>query len=78
MKRLILTFAVVAMTVPFLATDAEAQRRGRRGKQKDENALTVGEMAPDFTLKSLDGDTQTELASFRGEKPVILFFGSYT
>ena len=38
----------------------------------------VGEMAPTFTLMSLDGKGETDLASFRGKRPVVLFFGSYT
>ena len=35
-------------------------------------------MAPTFTLNSLDGKQTFTLKEFRGEKPVILFFGSYT
>jgi peroxiredoxin len=38
----------------------------------------VGQAAPTFKLKSLDGNSATELASFNGKRPVILFFGSYT
>ncbi len=52
-------------------------RGGRKGRGED-NSLAVGEMAPDFNLKSLEGDLRTQLSSFRGKKPVILFFGSYT
>jgi hypothetical protein len=60
-------------------------RRGRRGngqrgkRQADDGtSLIKGEFAPDFTLKSLDGKSVTKLAEFRGKKPVVLFFGSYT
>jgi len=38
----------------------------------------VGEMAPDFTLPTVDRKSQVTLASFRGKQPVILVFGSYT
>jgi hypothetical protein len=38
----------------------------------------VGEEAPDFTLKTLDGEGEVTLSSFRGKKPVVLIFGSYT
>jgi hypothetical protein len=40
--------------------------------------LQVGDAAPDFTLKTLDGAKQVQLSSFRGQKPVVLVFGSYT
>ena len=54
-------------------------RRGRRGRRnRPDDAPRVGDMAPVFTLKSLDGESETDLESFRGDKPVVLFFGSYT
>jgi hypothetical protein len=40
--------------------------------------LQVGDAAPDFTLKTPDGATEVHLAAFRGQKPVVLVFGSYT
>ena len=36
-----------------------------------------GEMAPDFTLPTLDHQSSVQLSSLRG-KPVVLVFGSYT
>ena len=53
---------------------------GRRGGRNVDNgsSLVVGEVAPDFALKSLDGKAETKLSDFRGKKPVVLFFGSYT
>lgn len=54
-------------------------RQGRRGQRgPEQNSLKVGQLAPDFTLSSLDGESETTLSQFRGEKPVVLFFGSYT
>ena len=47
---------------------------GNRGRGN----LQVGDVAPTFTLKSLDGKSETNLAIYRDQKPVILFFGSYT
>ena len=41
-------------------------------------ALRTGDAAPDFKLPALDKSAQVELASFRGRKPVVLIFGSYT
>jgi hypothetical protein len=40
--------------------------------------LQVGQEAPDFSLRSLNGDTSVRLSSFRRQKPVVLVFGSYT
>jgi hypothetical protein len=40
--------------------------------------LQVGQEAPDFSLKSLNGDSSVRLSSFRRQKPVVLVFGSYT
>ena len=40
--------------------------------------LQVGQEAADFSLKSLNGDGSVRLSSFRGQKPVVLVFGSYT
>ena len=51
-------------------------QRGRRGSTQ--NSLTAAELAPEFKLSSLDGKTETQLADLRKEKPVVLFFGSYT
>lgn len=41
-------------------------------------AHSVGEMAPDFALQTTDHSDTVQLSSFRGEKPVVLVFGSYT
>ncbi len=41
--------------------------------QDEEEGLTVGDAAPDFSLKGSDGETYS-LAQFKGEKPVILAF----
>lgn len=38
----------------------------------------VGHEAPDFTLTSASGDKPITLSQFRGEKPVVLIFGSFT
>ena len=41
-------------------------------------ALEQGDMAPDFHLPTLDRKDTVQLASFRGSRPVVLVFGSYT
>jgi len=40
--------------------------------------LQKGDAAPDFRLTTLDKKSEVALASFRGSKPVVLVFGSYT
>lgn len=81
-STLILLSLILAAAI---VTDAYAQRprhprgRGNRMERRGkDNAPKVGDTAPTFTLKSHDGKSETSLASFRGKKPVVLFFGSYT
>ncbi len=56
----------------------ERMKRMRERMSRDDGAPKVGDVAPTFTLKSRDGKQETNLASFQGKKPVVLFFGSYT
>ncbi|MCI0681487.1 MAG: redoxin domain-containing protein [Gemmataceae bacterium] len=37
-----------------------------------------GQVAPDFTLPTPDGQKQITLSDYRGKKPVVLIFGSFT
>jgi peroxiredoxin len=52
------------------------QEISRPSKKVDGPA--VGQDAPDFALKALHGEKTVKLSSFRGKKPVVLIFGSYT
>jgi hypothetical protein len=38
----------------------------------------VGQLAPDFRLPTQDGQGEISLSQFRGKKPVVLIFGSFT
>jgi hypothetical protein len=38
----------------------------------------IGEKAPEFTLRTQDGNDEFRLSQFRGKKPVVLIFGSFT
>jgi Ca2+-binding EF-hand superfamily protein len=38
----------------------------------------IGEKAPDFTLRTQDGNDEFRLSQFQGKKPVVLIFGSFT
>jgi len=87
MKKVLPVFLLLAVSAVFMSSDCLAQRnkgdRDKRDRQRsrrgsDMNALKVGQKAPDFKLKSLDGKSETQLSSFKGKKPVVLIFGSYT
>lgn len=56
------------MVLPF-STLWKSARGGRVGP---------GDAAPDFRLPTLDHQETVHLASFRGSRPVVLVFGSYT
>ncbi len=43
-----------------------------------EGRLAAGDAAPDFRLPSVDHSTDIQLSSYRGVRPVVLVFGSYT
>ena len=40
--------------------------------------LQPGDLAPDFELATDEGDGRVKLSDHRGERPVVLIFGSYT
>lgn len=65
-----------------LAAPAARQRGGRNDRRGGRNnggkPPAVGQVAPDFTLKTLDGKAKHTLSSYKGKKPVALIFGSYT
>lgn len=84
-RRYSLGACLVAAVVMMAATYAVAQpgHRGKgkhkgRGEKRVDHAPSVGDEAPNFKLKSRDGKTEVELASFKGKKPVVLILGSYT
>jgi hypothetical protein len=41
-------------------------------------SLSTGELAPDFTLDTYNHSERVTLSSHRGQRPVVLVFGSYT
>ena len=47
-------------------------------KTNNPNVPKVGEMAPDFELSDVHGTKTVRLSDFRGKKPVVLLFGSFT
>jgi hypothetical protein len=41
-------------------------------------APKVGDAAPEFSLSTLDGKQTVNLSQHKGDKPVVLVFGSFT
>jgi len=48
-----------------------------KGERK-ETTLRVGDAAPNFTLSDIKQRRDVTLGDFKGKKPVVLIFGSYT
>lgn len=67
----------VAMSADEKAVTPEPAPR-RPGDLRTPDKVGVGDPAPEFTLKSLDGKRSVALSDFRGKKPVLLIFGCYT
>lgn len=47
-------------------------------KKYDQHAPRAGDEAPDFALRDVTGKKEVRLSQFRGKKPVVLIFGSFT
>ena len=47
-------------------------------KTNNPNVPQVGELAPDFELTDVHGEKTVRLSEFRGTRPVVLLFGSFT
>ena len=72
-----MTMMVTSLAMMVFTTGTVAQQNFRSWRREDK-APKVGDMAPTFKLKSLDGTEETDLEHFREKKPIVLFFGSYT
>ena len=51
---------------------------GAATRERYDDRLSVGDLAPDFTLADPTGKNEVTLSSYQGKKPVVLIFGSYT
>ena len=70
------TFSAVMTKVPdlaFIVFPFKSMWLYARGGR-----LRVGEQAPDFSLERHDKTATVQLSQFRGKRPVVLVFGSYT
>ena len=63
---------------PYAGQTVRDSRHGRGLMQhREKNVPRVGEAAPDFTLRTPEGEAIT-LSSFQGKQPVVVVFGSWT
>jgi peroxiredoxin len=62
----------------MLETVQDLRRARAWQKRYDPSAPKVGDLAPDFELRDVDGENPIRLSDFRGRKPVALVFGSFT
>ncbi len=82
MKRsgLIPLALILIISLPVIS-QAQEQRRPRSGRgmfaEFPEREPKVGEIAPDFTLKTLNDETFT-LSEAYEQGPVVIEFGSFT
>jgi hypothetical protein len=45
---------------------------------RSEGTLQVGDLAPDLSLRAVDGSGPRKLSDFYRDNPLVLVFGSYT
>ena len=67
---------VVALLV-FLLVPPALYSQSARFEQFTETKPLAGEVAPDFTLETVDGERFT-LSEVYAEQPIVIEFGSYT
>ena len=78
----IIGLLVLLTALPGCASSKEKRMSRGMGeipeKYKNDGAPQVGDVAYLFKLKTVDGEKEVDLASFKGNRPVAIFFGSYT
>jgi peroxiredoxin len=47
-------------------------------KRYGPQAPKAGDLAPDFELRDVGGENPVRLSDFKGRRPVVLVFGSFT
>lgn len=81
-RRLVLAVVILAVAALGVFTYLVGGPRNLIGMlrydQREEGNLRVGDPAPDVLLTALDGTTRSPLLSDRGDKALVLVFGSFT
>lgn len=61
-----------------MATIQNRQQATAWQKEYNARAPKIGDPAPDFELRDVNGKNPLRLSNFRGNTPVGLIFGSFT
>jgi cytochrome oxidase Cu insertion factor (SCO1/SenC/PrrC family) len=69
--------APLVALLAFLLAPPALYPQSARFEQFTETKPLAGEIAPDFTLETVDGE-QFTLSEVYAERPVVIEFGSYT
>lgn len=69
--------ATLTALLAFLLVPAGLYAQSVRFEQFTETKPLAGEVGPDFTLETVDGERFT-LSEVYAERPVVIEFGSYT
>ena len=77
-QRFVVFIVMIAAFSTMSCRQMMIRRMIREHMNRPDLAPAMGSVAPNFTLKTLDGKREVELSSFLGKKPVVLVFGSYT
>jgi cytochrome oxidase Cu insertion factor (SCO1/SenC/PrrC family) len=79
MKKVFLhsSIAAIALTIGLTAIPATGYGQSAKFNEFPEKFPKAGDIAPDFTLKTRDGD-EFNLAEAVAKQPVVIEFGSYT
>lgn len=75
MKRAIIGLFVCTV---LAGASSPTAATGRPERKPDDGPPKVGEAAPLFALKTVDGKGEFDLKSSFAKRPVVLIFGSYT
>jgi hypothetical protein len=71
--------SLAAAALLQLQPTVSAQRPGAGGRiVRRADTIKPGDRAPDFQLKTLDGQIDVQLSKLYQDRPVALIFGSYT
>ncbi len=70
-------FLVALLTLVMVTAPSDVFAQSERFEKFAETTPRAGEQAPDFTLKTLDGEIFT-LSEAAANQPVVIEFGSYT
>jgi hypothetical protein len=77
-KFYLIMFLLIIQAIWTAQVFPQSNSERKKRMLKNDGAPKAGDMAPLFKIKSLDGKSEFGLQDFRGQTPVVLFFGSYT